>query len=672
MKNKYVNVVVALPAEGSFTYKVPKNLNSDVKVGKRVWIPFRNRKEIGYIVKITDKTEIPDKRLKTIKEIIDLEPIINRELLKLTKQVSEYYYNSWGESIHAVIPPGLKKGKVSLTPRKKQKEILEDESFKKALKLNVAQKKAFNSIKEKIDSLTHEIFLLHGITASGKTEVYLQAIREARRKNRSCIVLVPEIALTPQTCERFTARFGEEVAVLHSKMLNSHRFKQWERIKNGEVSIVIGPRSAVFSPVKNLGLIVIDEEQENTYKQEDIPRYHARKVAIMRAKINYAVVILGSATPSLESFYKAKTGRYKLLTLPERIKKRQLPEVLIVDMKEEIRRQRKRRPVLSIALEEELKKVLKNHQQTILFLNRKGFATYIHCIKCGYSARCKRCNIALTFHSTQNKLICHYCNYREEVPTICPECNSSYIRRYGKGTEKVVSSIKQVFPESNVMRMDADVTAKKGTHERILNEFKKHKIDILVGTQMIAKGLDFPKVTLVGVISADTALNLPDFRAAERTFSLLTQVAGRAGRGDEGGKVIIQTYNPRHFAILAAKKHDCQHFYEDEIRIRKELNFPPFTHLVSITLRSTNQENTVKIAEELYNSLKLNIDENRIELLGPVPAPITKIKGEYRYNIILKSKKIDDILEPIKKSIGERRRISKTYLKIDVDPQSIL
>jgi len=340
-------------------------------------------------------------------------------------------------------------------------------------------------------------------------------------------------------------------------------------------------------------------------------------------------------------------------------------------MRYEAGKQRNRNPVISIALEDNLRKVLDNSKQAILFLNRKGFATYIHCIKCGYTARCKKCSIALTYHSSTNTLICHYCGYRQEVPQICPECDSSYIRRYGKGTEKVVSSIKRIFPQARVARMDADSMTKKDSHSQILTRFKHHKIDILVGTQMIAKGLDFPKVTLVGVISADTSLNLPDFRAAERTFSLLTQVAGRAGRADEVGKVIIQTYNPDHYSIIPSKTHNYHDFYKNEIRIRKVAGFPPFAHLVNITLRGQYQDKVALIADRVYKLLEQN-SNNNIEILGPAPAPILRIKGKYRYNIILKSKYTDDIIKLIKASLSGKSQINKVYLKIDVDPQNIL
>lgn len=673
MKNKYVNVVIGLPVEGSFTYLVPENLMLDVAIGKRVWIPFGKRKKtIGYIIDIKDKSSIPDKNLKNIKDIIDSEPIIDRELLKLTKQVSDYYYNSWGESIEAVIPAGLKKGKIKLASRDKLEKSPIDEDYKNEFNLNSAQKKAFKKIKEKIDNVEHQVFLLHGITASGKTEVYLQAIREARLRGKGCIVLVPEIALTPQTCERFTARFKDEIAIIHSRMLNSHRFKEWEKIKKGKASIVIGPRSAIFAPVRNLGLIVIDEEQEPTYKQEDIPRYHVREVAIMRAKNTNSVVILGSATPSLESYYKANKKEYVLLDLPERIKKKKLPVVQIIDMRDESAKQRKSRPIFSLALEKSLKNILEEKKQAILFLNRKGFATFIHCLKCGYSERCKRCNIALTYHSSQNKLICHYCNFNKDIIDICPECKSSNMRRYGKGTEKIVSEINKLFPQARVARMDTDVTVKRGSHQEILDRFKKHDIDILVGTQMIAKGLDFPRVTLVGVISADIGLNLPDFRAFERTFILLTQVAGRAGRGKSMGKVIIQTYNPESYAILTSKKQEYKEFYDTEIKTRKEFSFPPFSHLVNITFRGTNLTQVQEVSSKLYETFKKNKKSKNIEFLGPAPAAISKIKGKYRFNLILKSKYIDDIINLLKQELGIKRRVKGVYVKVDVDPLSIL
>lgn len=668
--SKYVDIVVGLPVEGPFTYKIPDKLVSYVSEGKRVWIPFGRRKIIGYVVEVKNNVSVDDNKLKEIKEVIDDEPIINKELLKLTKQMAEYYFNTWGESIEAVIPPGLKKGKVKLVSRKKMETNLPDYNYTEEFCLNTSQKKAFNKIKEKINSQEHGVLLLHGITASGKTEVYLQAIKQARLKLKGCIVLVPEIALTPQTCERFTARFKDDVAILHSRMLNSHRYAEWEKIKDGKASIVIGPRSAIFAPVKNLGLIVIDEEHEYSYKQEDIPRYHARETAIMRAEKANAVVILGSATPSLESYYNSKTGKYTLLELPERITKKQLPDVQIIDMRDEVPKQQKRSPVFSLALENSLKEVLKKKEQAILFLNRKGFATFIHCIKCGYTEKCKRCSVALTYHSRENSLICHYCNYRKNVPEVCPVCNTSYIRKYGKGTEKVVSEIKKKFPYAKIARMDADTVLERGSYKKILDSFKRHEVDILVGTQMIAKGLDFPKVTLVGVVSADIGLNLPDFRASERTFSLLTQVAGRAGRGEKHGKVIIQTYNPENYAVLTSKAHDYKSFYSKEIKIRRETDFPPFSHLAGITLKSGKEDKLEKVSDELAEILQKSVKSGNVEILGPVPSCVSRIKGKYRYNIMLKSKNLDDIIHLLKTVFDAKRRVKDVYIKVDIDPVS--
>lgn len=666
---RFADVVINRPIEGPFTYSIPESLKEDVRVGSVVEVSFGNKMVTGYVVGVSVDSGI--KNVKPISSIITRAPVIDSQILKLTKWISEYYYCSWGEAISAAIPSVLKGPSKAKSRRKKKlsQEDIETEYVDGSdthLIPTPEQEQALLSIKTCIDNKTHKVFLLHGVTGSGKTEVYLQAIAHTLKTGLSTIVLVPEISLTPQTVARFKARFGERIAVLHSRLLGSKRAAEWERINKGEAQIIIGARSAIFAPARNLGLVVVDEEHEISYKQEDVPRYNARDVAIKRAELSGAIVILGSATPSLESFYMAKNGKFSLIELPERIDSRLMPEVEIVDMKEELTRVRKL-AIFSQQLKEWIEKDIQENKQVILFLNRRGFSTFINCRKCGYVIKCKRCSVSLTYHFDSKKLICHHCSFKMDPPEICPECNASYVKYWGMGTEKVESEIHRLFPYAKIARMDRDAVHKRGTHSNILSRFKDGEIDILIGTQMIAKGLDFPKVTLVGVISADTALNLPDFRSGERTFNLLTQVAGRAGRGDLGGRVIIQTYTAHHYAIQAAKNHDYHMFYNKEISLRKELNLPPFCHIVSLTLRGRKEERVFKAADALRESIERKDKDKKIEILGPAPAPISRMKGMYRWNIFLKSAEIENITGILKKVL-ENRRASGVIITVDIDP----
>jgi len=669
MTNKYADIVINRPIEGAFTYFIPDDLKDYVKIGSLVEVSFGYNKITGCVVSLSSKSKL--KNIKPIVRILDAVPLIDTEMLKLTRWISEFYYSSWGEAVSAAVPSVLKRSLKGKRPRK-SKVIEEDhvqfvDGSSTHLSPTPEQRQALDSIKKCMDDGMHRVFLLHGVTGSGKTEVYLQSIAHALELGQSSIILVPEISLTPQTVARFKARFGENIAVLHSRLLGSKRAAEWERIVSGSAQIVVGARSAIFSPLKNLGLIVVDEEHETSYKQEDIPRYHARDVAIKRAEFSDAVVILGSATPSLESFYKTRKGLYTLIELPERIDSRLLPEVEIVDMREELTRSKKFQ-IFSPSLKTWIQKDVSCGKQVILFLNRRGFSTYISCRKCGYVVSCKRCSVSLTYHFHRKKLICHHCNYKTDPPEVCPNCNSSYIRYWGMGTEKVETELHKNFANAVVSRMDTDATHGRGTHDKILSRFKDGLIDILVGTQMIAKGLDFPKVTLVGVISADTALNLPDFRSGERTFSLLTQVAGRAGRGDMGGRVIIQTYTPGHYSIQAAKNHDYNDFYGKEISFRKELNLPPFCHMVNLTFRGRKEENVLKISESLRSLLEKKDSSKKVEILGPAPSPISRMKGMYRWNLFLKSDKVEDIVALLRDVLGNRRREKGVIITVDVDP----
>ncbi|MBU2063076.1 MAG: primosomal protein N' [Candidatus Omnitrophica bacterium] len=669
--DKYVQVVVNLPLKSEFDYFVPRSLHSKVDLGKRVWVPFRNRTIVGYIVGITEKSRI--KKIKEIKSVIDDTPIISPEILELTRWISEYYFCSRGEAIEAALASPFKKGKTQVRVRAggSPYPVLENLSGKtKDNILTAHQDKALNEISEHLNREEFGVFLLHGITASGKTEVYFGAIEQTLAKNRQAIVFVPEIALTPQTLERFTEKFGKDlIALIHSRLSKSEKFVEWQRIKSEQAKIVIGPRSAIFAPVKHLGLIVVDEEHENTYKQEDAPRYHLVNTAIKRAEISNAVVILGSATPSLESMYSAKQKDFVFIELPERIEGRDLPQVQVVDMRYQ-RRSAKRPLILSKALEDNIAQCLKNKEQVILFLNRRGFSTFIQCPKCGYVEKCPKCNVAVVYHFDRQQLVCHHCSYHTQAGQVCPECSAGYIRYLGTGTQKVESELYRLFPQACIGRMDSDALKEKNAHFEIFDDFKSGKIDILVGTQMLAKGLDIPNVTLVGVISADVTLNLPDFRASERTFSLLTQVAGRAGRGKTPGRVIIQTYTPEHYAIKCALNHDYNDFYRQEIVFRKQLKLPPYTHLINITLRSKNKEMLIKNSHKLFDILSRH-NKKQVILMGPVPAPVSKLRGNFRWLIIAKCSDILQANKLLSKCFDEWKAHSNVKVTVDVDPRAI-
>ncbi len=520
------------------------------------------------------------------------------------------------------------------------------------LSLTVAQRSALETIKSSLQGdISLSAFLLHGVTGSGKTEIYLQALAEVVKQGRRGIVLVPEIALTPQTIERFASRFPRKVAILHSKLSLGEQYDEWHRIRDGEFDVVIGSRSAIFAPQPDLGLIVLDEEHEWTYKQSDRPRYHARDVAIKLAELTGAVVILGSATPDVETFYHAQGGDYQLLQLPERVTPSEgasLPQVEVVDLRDELKAGN--RSLFSRSLSQAMAKSIACGGQVILFLNRRGAATFIQCRRCGFVLRCKRCEVALTYHFAGDVLLCHRCNYRTAVPRVCPRCLSPRIKFLGIGTQRLEQEVSRTFPQTRWLRWDSDVTKYKGSHQEILGKFRAHEADILIGTQMIAKGLDLPQVTLVGVVSADTGLNLPDFRAGERTFQLLCQVAGRAGRGRLGGQVIIQTYAPEHYAIQAAAKYDYDAFYNKEINYRRQLRNPPFSRLACLTYSQTNDAVCQREAERMKRLITQEIDSRGIadlSLIGPAPAFIHRLRGRFRWQLILRGSEPSALLSEL-------------------------
>lgn len=518
-------------------------------------------------------------------------------------------------------------------------------------------------------------FLLHGVTGSGKTEVYLQAIANCADSGRQALVLVPEISLTPQMVARFKGRFGDRVAVLHSRLAIGERYDEWRRIRSGEARVVVGARSAVFAPVANPGLIILDEEHEISYKQEETPRYQARAVAWQRARGCGATVVFGSATPALETYHRAETGELGLLRLTRRIDGRPLPAVELVDLRSELAAGN--RGIFSRRLTEALAERLARGERTILFLNRRGYSTFLLCRDCGHVMRCPDCDVALTLHLGEGRLTCHYCGYTRQAPNICPRCGSRHIRHFGTGTERVAEEAQRLFPGARIARMDADTTVRKGSHEAILSAFAAGRIDILVGTQMIAKGLDIPSVTLVGVITADTSLNLPDFRAAERTFQLMTQVAGRAGRGEAPGEVVIQTYAPDHYALQAAQAHDYERFYRTELELRRQLAFPPFTTLVNVVISAGGAADSAAAAQRVGALLRTEVAQvdPTAEVLGPAPAPLPRLRGRTRSQVLIKTVQREACVAAVKRSLwkliaaglpGDARVV------LDVDPLAML
>lgn len=536
-------------------------------------------------------------------------------------------------------------------------------------KLNPEQKQAVFEINEAIEKNEYSGFLLFGVTGSGKTEVFMRAISECINRGKQAIVLVPEISLTPQTVNRFTDRFGKSVAVLHSRLSKGERFDQWRKIRSGDVDIVIGARSAVFAPVKNLGVIIVDEEHSDTYKSEMTPRYDAKEIAHFRAVSSDAVMVLASATPKIEDFYRAKNGELKLLTLERRANMSIMPEIYVTDMRQELKDGNK--SMISRRLKSEIEENLKRGEQTILFLNRRGFSTFVSCRECGFVATCPNCNISLTYHKFDNTLQCHYCGHTIKNYTLCPKCQSKYIRYFGGGTQKLEEEIKNLFPSASTLRMDIDTTGKKQSHEDILKRFETEKTDILIGTQMVTKGLDFENVTLVGVVSADMMLNIDDFRSGERTFSVLEQVAGRAGRGKKAGRAVIQTYSPEHEAIGFAKEHNYKAFFESEIKMRDILRYPPYCDMVLVGFSGPSLNLVTDCAKEFRAFINQTKFNERVEILGPIPSAVSKIKGKYRWQILIKCDNADRVcadLAEIRNKLKNNDNYKDTAIVIDKNP----
>lgn len=617
------------------------------------------------IENINDK--IQNKIIKSQKQIRVL------EFLKENDGVGISDLKLFTDTTTSVIKTLEKNGYIELIEKQVERNPFINKNIQSTskLKLTKEQQYAYDKVNESIENEMFIEFLLYGVTGSGKTEIYLQLIEKIVNMGKSAIVLVPEISLTPQMVDRFIARFGEEIiAVLHSKLSLGERYDQWNRIQNGISKIVIGARSAIFAPIENLGIIIIDEEHDNSYKSEMNPRYNAKEIAKYIASENNIPLLLGSATPDLNTFYKANIGKIEILKLTKRANDSNLPNVDIVDLRQEL--SKGNRSMISTKLYEKIEENIQEGHQTILFLNRRGFSTFVMCRDCGYTAKCNNCNISLTYHMKENKLKCHYCGYEQNNITICPECNSSKVKYFGTGTQKLEYEINQLFPKASTIRMDIDTVSRKNSHEEILNKFNRDNIDILIGTQMVVKGHHFPNVTLVGVIAADGSLNIGDYRANERTFQILTQVAGRAGREKIQGNVIVQTYNPDNFSIEYAKKQDYDLFYNTEINLRKQLKYPPFCDIIVIGISSQNEKEIIKASNFLYE----NIEKNNIKMMvyRPMPAPINKIKMRFRWRIIIKCHFNNSVIDVINNSLSQlyQKKFNDVRVVVDVNPNNML
>lgn len=699
-----------------FDYSVPDCFLDKIKLGIRVKVPFGKMELEGFVVEIKGSSDV---EIKDILDVIDDEAILNSELLELGKKMQEATLATLISCYQIMLPKALKAkngqvinkkfdtyyylnkdivcyGKLSASQEKIINLCMEKEfvlrkelvdislsSLNTLIKKNILLEKKLEhyrlSYNEKIEAkkeLTNDQklvvdevlantgyfpYLLFGVTGSGKTEVYMELIEDSLNKGKTSIVLVPEISLTPQMVLRFQKRFGDNIAAIHSALSDGEKYDEWRRIVSGEAKIVIGARSAIFAPLNNIGMIIIDEEHSDSYKQDDSnPRYNAKDIALLRGKYHNCPVIMGSATPSLEVFARAKKGVFKLLELPNRINGKSLPHINIVDMNEMISKTKGHfSPVLLEAISARL---LKN-EQIILLLNRRGYSSFVTCKNCGYTFKCPNCDITLTYHKSSRTLRCHYCGYGTKVYDTCPECHEKSINDLGVGTEKIEEELNKLFPESKILRMDFDTTSRKGMHEKMIKDFKNHEYDILLGTQIVSKGLDFDNVTLVGVINADTSLNIPDFRSSETTFSLLAQVAGRAGRSDKEGEVVIQTFNPEHYAIQYTKRYDYLGFYNKEMSIRRELKYPPYYYICYVKISGKDNkyiyEESLKITKLFHNKLINMI------ILGPSPCTIFKLNNIYRYGIILKYKSDEGLREVLNKVIEHYK--DNRNIKIDVN-----
>lgn len=725
----YVSVLTQIGAKAvdqTFFYHVPKLLENNIKIGVRVRIPFGNMILDGFVLGISDNSSYDNSKIKDIINVIDKEPVLNKEMLLLGKYMSDNLLASLSSCYQVMLPKALKaevksnikikydrylhriksieeidryidnckyESQINLLCKLKEGDIL---ITKMSSSINTIIKYGFASIiyeeckRYKYDGISNykrvnltdkqrlvsdtiissfgksDTFLLYGVTGSGKTEVYMDVIEKAINNGKSAIMLVPEIGLTPQIVGKFISRFGNVISVLHSKLSDSERYDEYRKITNGESKIVIGTRSAIFVPFNNIGVIIIDEEHTSSYKQDNNPRYSAINVAEWRSKYHNCPLVLGSATPSLESFAKAGNHVYKLLSLTERAGGSVLPIVNIVDMKEEVK---KGNFILSDMLKNKISEVLSKGEQAIILLNRRGYSSTISCKECGYVYKCPNCDITYTYHKCSNNLKCHYCGYSMVLPNKCSICGSDNLKDYGLGTEKLEETLNSLY-KAKIVRMDVDTTSKKGQHQKIIDDFEEHKYDILIGTQMIAKGLDFPLVTLVGVVSIDSSLTSPDYRASENTFQLLSQVSGRAGRSENKGEVIVQTFNPDHYAITLAKNHDYIDFYKEEMKVRKMLKYSPYYYMVLVSITSKDYELGFKEANKIGSYIRNNISSDSI-VLGPTMANMFKVNNIYHYQIIIKYRKDDSLMKVLKFIIDMQVKNNKIDVSIDFNPSRI-
>ncbi|GKS55387.1 primosomal protein N' [Enterococcus mundtii] len=591
-------------------------------------------------------------------------------LSEMEKPMPIAYFKEKGVS-SAVLNQGRDKGWLRIEEVESYRDPYKDRVFERttALQLNEEQQSAVQQIIEACHQEKNETFLLEGITGSGKTEVYLQAIADVLAEKKTAIMLVPEIALTPQMVERFKGRFGESVAVLHSGLSQGEKYDEWRKIERNEAQVVVGARSAIFAPLENIGLIIIDEEHESSYKQDETPRYHARDLAIWRGNYHHCPIVLGSATPSLESRARAQKGVYRMLHLSQRAKmSAQLPEIEVVDMREEF--EKNQTSTFSQLLQEKIQDRLEKKEQTVLLLNRRGYSSFVMCRDCGFVLPCPNCDISLTLHMDSRSMRCHYCGHEEAIPHRCPNCGENKIRYYGTGTQKVEEELKTLYPQARILRMDVDTTRKKGAHERILQKFGDKQADILLGTQMIAKGLDFPDVTLVGVLNADTSLNLPDFRSSEHTFQLLTQVSGRAGRAEKAGEVVIQTFNPNHYAVTLAKEQNYERFYQQEMNVRHRGGYPPYYFTVKITTSHPEEQVAAKKIFQIASQLKQVLGTNSL-LLGPVPSTVLRVKNRYYYQLIIKYKHEPELPNVLKEILDQSQKEQRQNLFVAIDNEPL-
>lgn len=726
----FVRVAIPIPSAKCFTYAVPETLVPAAAVGKRVVVPFGKKRMTGWIIGIQAEAAC-DQIIKEILDLPDPESLFGLDDLAFYEWVSRYYLYPLGRVLAEILPggtaappkrerwigiqPAIPVG-IPLTPKQSSLVTLlrekgdlpcssldrrfreaaflrtletkgivrlhEKELFRRAgpapeigkngneIILNGAQADALEEIRSQLASGCFSPTLLHGVTGSGKTEVYLRAVDEVLRSGGGAIYLVPEIALTAQLLSRVQSRFPErEIAVIHSGVARSARHDQWKQIGSGGMNLVVGARSALFAPVRNLRLIVVDEEHDPSYKQDDRLRYNARDLALVRGKAAGALVILGSATPGIQTFLQAKGGAYRLLSLPSRVDDRPLPCIEVIDMKTE-RDEQGRTPLLSRVLLAALGETLARKKQTLLFLNRRGFHTFLFCPDCGHVFTCPSCDLSLTHHAALGVLKCHHCDFTSKPPAICPACRGSHVRSQGAGTERVEDEVRNFFPEARIARLDSDTTSRKGEMEKILRSFDRREIDILVGTQMITKGHDFPEITLVGVLAADTSMNIPDFRAAERSFQLITQVSGRGGRGDQPGRVVIQTFNPNHYAIRRAQWHDYAGFYEDELRLRRELGYPPFSRLIGLHFSSLKQEEGKRAVAEIgkrARELARTLTGGKSDVIGPAESPLARLRGRYRWQMLLRGKESRP-LHLLAEKLMEGAERNGLEIRVDVDP----